>query len=137
MVHVIGPNTPHRYHPQAKEEINRRLDSIVARGRNPMPGHIRFTTWTLAYNRMNWVTIDAMGKHWQRARLNAEITGDNAVAVNAENVTAFSLEMGPGGCPLDPAHRPMVVIDGQKIQAPAPMSVHARSVAHTLTKSFS
>src|SRR5207248_4341684 len=32
LVHVIGPKTPHRYHPDAKKEIDRRLDSILARG---------------------------------------------------------------------------------------------------------
>jgi len=63
-----------------------------------------------------------MGKHWERARLNAEISGENAVAVDSANVTAFSLEMGPGKCPLDPARRPTVTIDGQKVQAAAPMS---------------
>ena len=120
LTRVIGPQTPHRYHPDSKVEIDRMLDAIVARGRDPWPRKVRFTTWTLAYNRMNWVTIDAMGKHWERARLNAEITGDSAVAVETSNVTAFSLEMGPGGCPLDPATQPVVTIDGQKVRAPAP-----------------
>jgi hypothetical protein len=122
LTRVVGPQTAHKYHPDSKVEIDRMLDAIVAHGRDPWPRKVRFTTWTLAYNRMNWVSIDAMGKHWERARLNAEITGDSAVAVEASNVTAFSVEMGPGGCPLDPAHRPVVTIDGQKVQAPAPMS---------------
>jgi pimeloyl-ACP methyl ester carboxylesterase len=122
LTRVIGPQTPHRYHPDSKVQIDRMLDGIVARGRDPWPRKVRFTTWTLAYDRMNWVVIDAMGKHWERARLNAEITGDASVAVEASNVVAFSLEMGPGGCPLDPARKPVVTIDGQKLQAPAPMS---------------
>ena len=122
LTRVIGPQTPHRYHPDSKVQIDRMLDAIVARGRDPWPRKVRFTTWTLAYNRMNWVTVDAMGKHWERARLNAEITGDSAVAVESSNVTAFSLEMGPGGCPLDPARPVGVTVDGQKVRAPAPMS---------------
>ena len=48
------------------------LDAIAERGRDPYPRKVRFTTWTLAYNRMKWVTIDALGKHWERARVNAE-----------------------------------------------------------------
>src|SRR5437667_3202885 len=47
MVHIIGPKTAHSYHPDSKREINRRIDHIAARGRNPVPGHVRFTTWTL------------------------------------------------------------------------------------------
>jgi dienelactone hydrolase len=122
LARVIGPQTAHKYHPDSKVEIDRMLDAIVTRGRDPWPRRVRFTTWTLAYNRMSWVTIDAMGKHWERARLNAEITGDNSATVESANVAAFSLEMGAGGCPLDPSRQPVVTIDGQKVKAPAPMS---------------
>jgi pimeloyl-ACP methyl ester carboxylesterase len=122
LTRVIGPQTPHRYRPDSKIEIDRMLDAIVSRGRDPWPRTVRFTTWTLAYNRMNWVVVDGLGKHWERARLNAEITGDTSVAVDSSNVTAFSLEFGPGGCPLDLSRRPVVTIDGQKVEAPTPMS---------------
>jgi hypothetical protein len=44
------------------------------------------------------------------------------VAVKTENVSAFTLAFGPGGCPLDPAAKPVVTIDGQKVSAPGPMS---------------
>ena len=122
LTRVIGPQTAHKYHPDSKVEIDRMLEAIVDRGRDPWARKVRFTTWTLAYNRMNWVTVDAMGKHWERARLNAEIVGESSVAVETSNVTAFSLEMGPGGSPLDASKRPVVTIDGQKVQAPTPLS---------------
>src|SRR5262249_62013317 len=92
------------------------------RGPDPYPRKVRFTTWTLAYNRMKWVTLDALGKHGERARLNAEIVGDSAINVETANVTAFTLEMGPGGCPLDATRKPVVTIDGQKLTVAAPMS---------------
>ena len=65
LAHVIGPKTAHAYHPQAKEEINRRIDAIATAGRNPAPQKVRFTTWTLRYNQMLWVTVDALDQHWQ------------------------------------------------------------------------
>jgi hypothetical protein len=122
LTRVIGPNTPHRYHPDSKVEINRMIDAIAERGRDPYPRKIRFTTWTLAYNQMKWVTLDGLGKHWERARLDAEITDDHTVKASTSNVTAFSLEMGPGGCPLDNTRKPVVVIDGHEVAAPVPMS---------------
>ena len=106
LIRIEGPQTAHRYHPDAKIEISRIVDALAERGRDPYPRKVRFTTWTLAYNRMKWVTLDSLGRHWERARLNAEITGDSAVRVEPANVTAFTLEMGPGGCPLDPAAKP-------------------------------
>src|SRR5262245_2982851 len=122
LIRIVGPKTGHSYHPDSKVEIDRILDAIAERGRDPYPRKVRFTTWTLADNLMKWVTLDALGQHWERARLNAEIVGDSAVNVETGNVVAFTLEMGPGGCPLDAARKPVVTIDGQKLTVAAPMS---------------
>jgi hypothetical protein len=122
LIRIVGPQTAHKYHPDSKIEIAHMLDAIAERGRDPYPREIKFSTWTLAYNRMKWVAIDAMAQHWERARLNAAISGASAVAVETANVTAFSLEMGSGGCPLDLARRVTVAIDGQSVTSPGPMS---------------
>ncbi|MFN3325473.1 MAG: prolyl oligopeptidase family serine peptidase [Bryobacteraceae bacterium] len=122
LTHVIGPDTPHRYHPDSKVEIDRLISAAAERGRNPYPSKVRFTTWTLAYNRMKWVVLHGLGRHWERARVEAEIVNDNTVQVKTTNVAALSLEMGAGGCPLDNTRKPVVVIDGQKLTAPAPMT---------------
>lgn len=129
LTHLIGPQTPHRYHPQAKEEINRRIDSIVAQGRNPAPRKVRFTTWTLRYNQMFWVTIDAMEQHWERARVDAEITDDHTVAVKTAGVSALTLAMPAGLCPLDNSRKPKVVFDGREVEA-APVQSDKSWTAH-------
>ena len=121
--HVISPQTAHRYHPAAKEEINRRLDSIVAKGRELMPLKVRFTTWTLRYNRMEWITVDALEHHWQRARVDAEIDKpDGVIRVFTTNVDALTFSMDPGLCPLDNAGRPHVILDSQELEASPVMS---------------
>jgi hypothetical protein len=76
LVHIIGPGTGHSYHPAAKREIDRRIDASAAKGRDPVAKSVRFTTWTLRYNRMLWVTIDGMEEHWQRASVDAEIVSN-------------------------------------------------------------
>ena len=111
LVHVIGPKTGHRYHPEAKEEINRRMDRIMERGRDPLPPRIRFTTWTLRYNNCRWLTIDGLEKHWERAHVFAEITVSphaarrplvpGAIEIQTENVTALTVSFPPGRCPFD------------------------------------
>lgn len=129
MVHIIGPQTAHRYHPQAKVEIDRRLDAIAQVGRNPLPRHVRFTTWTLRYNQMNWVVIDGLQQHWERARVEAALTGETSVQLTTRNVTGLSLSMPPGRCPLDNTQRPSVLIDGQKLVA-APVGSDRSWQAH-------
>ena len=122
LMHIIGPKTAHAYHPQAKVEIERRLDAIVARGRNPIPGRIRFTTWTLRYNQMFWVTVDALEHHWQRAQVYAEIVGTDRVLVKTQNVSALTLSTPPGLSPLDNTHPPHVELDGQELVSPPVLS---------------
>ena len=122
LTRVVGPKTGHAYHPESKVIIDRMLDAIAERGRDPYPRKIRFTTFTLAYNQMKWVTVDALEKHWQRARLDAEFDGDRGLNVDTAGVTAFTVDMGSGGCPLDLTRKPVVNIDGQRITSPVPMS---------------
>src|SRR5260370_7382931 len=99
LTHIIGPKTGHRYHPDAKVEINRRIDSIVAKGRDPLPKKIRFTTHTLRYNRMSWVIVDELKEHWNPARITVENNG-YGIHLNTTNANPFTLTMPPGYCPL-------------------------------------
>ncbi|HEX5271610.1 MAG TPA: prolyl oligopeptidase family serine peptidase [Gemmataceae bacterium] len=111
LTHVIGPKTAHAYEPNAKKEVSRRIDSIVERGRNPVPEEVKFTTWTLRYNNSFWVTLDGIERHWQQARIDARLahrqTGAD-VTVGVHGVTAFTLSMAPGECPLDNVRKPRV-----------------------------
>lgn len=122
LTHLIGPQTAHRYHPETKNELDRRIDSIAAVGRDPIPRKVRFTTWTLRYNKMLWVTVDGLDQHWERARVNAEITDNQSVKVDTQNVSALTLSMPPGLCPLDTTAKPLVALDGQPIAAPGVLS---------------
>lgn len=122
LTRIVGPKTGHSYHPDSKVEIDRILDAITERGRDPYPRKIRFTTWTLAYNQMKWVTIDALGQHWERARLNAEIEGDSGIKIETANVAAFTFDFGSGGCPLSTMGKAVVTIDGQRLSVAGPMS---------------
>jgi hypothetical protein len=123
LTHIIGPQTPHRYHPQSKIEINRRIDSIVAKGRNPAPDKIRFTTWTLRYNQMFWLTVDGLEQHWERARVDAEIDYQaNEVKAATKNVSALTFSIPAGFYPLDVTRQTQVLIDGQRLSAPSALS---------------
>jgi dienelactone hydrolase len=113
LAHIIGPKTGHGWHPEAKEEVSRRIDSIVEHGRNPVPRRVRFTTWTLRYNNAFWVTIDGLNKHWERATIEAEIVDDHTIRVKTHNVAAFTLSTPAGLCSLDNTRAPDLLIDGQ------------------------
>jgi hypothetical protein len=71
---------------------------------------------------MKWVRLDGLEKHWERARLNADVLDDHTIQVTTTNVSAFTLDMGPGGSPLDVMIKPAVVVDGQKLVTLPPAS---------------
>jgi hypothetical protein len=122
LTHIIGPKTEHRYHPQSKLEISRRIDGLAERGRDPLPKEVRFTTWTLRYHQLDWVKLDGLDRHWERARVRAEIVQDNLVNVQTENVSALTLEMPAGLCPFDNTRKPAVAIDGSNLTGPSVLS---------------
>jgi pimeloyl-ACP methyl ester carboxylesterase len=124
LVHVIGQGAGHFYTPRAKTEINRRIDRIAEAGRNPVPAQVHFTTWTLRYHRCFWVRIDGLGQHWERARVDAVLTGGarGGPKIKTKNVSALTLTFPPGRCPLDVRKQPEVEIDGEKLAAPRPLS---------------
>jgi pimeloyl-ACP methyl ester carboxylesterase len=119
LVHLIGPKTGHSYHPQTKKLLNERIDAIAARGRTALPSRVRFTTYTLRYNRAAWITLEGLGQHWERATVDALILNPGAVHIRTTNVTALTISMPPGLCPLEnnPAipDGPDIMIDGTRI----------------------
>jgi dienelactone hydrolase len=116
--HLVGPKTGHSYEAGTRQRLQERLDEIVGRGRNSVPLEVRFTTWTLRYNRMFWVTVEALGESWERARVNASVKGDS-VAVTTANVTALRVEFEPGRAPWAAGARPTLRIDGAALMLPA------------------
>ncbi len=117
LTHVIGPKTKHAYHPDSKREVERRLDSLAARGRERYPKVVDFRTYTLKYNQTNWVTIDALGAHWDKARVWAALTPAGPV-VKTENVEALTLEFPPGWSPFSALGDVSVEIDKTTIKGP-------------------
>jgi hypothetical protein len=113
LVHVIGPNTPHRYEPRAKVEVASKVDALVEKGNNPWPSHVKFATWSLWYSKCDWVTVERLEKHWERAVVDASAEQRNRCVVSTTNVVELSLRLR-GARTGEPSR---VDIDGQTILA--------------------
>ncbi len=122
LTHIIGTGMGHKYDERSKIEIDRRIDAIVERGRDPLPREVRFTTFTLRYSRMHWIAVEGLEQHWERALVTARIVGDRGVSVTTTNVSHLFFDMPAGLCPLDPTQAPELVIDGQKLAGKPVMS---------------
>jgi hypothetical protein len=108
LTHVIGPKTAHAYEKNAKVEVNKLIDEIVAKGKPAMRKEIKFVTYTLRYNRCDWLEIDRLEKHWSEA----VVTGtykDGKVDLKTKGVVAFRLTL-----PAEPKKNDLV-IDGESV----------------------
>jgi Prolyl oligopeptidase family len=99
LTHVIGTKAGHNYTTDAKRTINEKIDTIVARGKTVTPRIVSFSTYSLRYNKVAWIEILGMKKHWERAKVFAEITANGEIIINTENVTSLRLNFGPGEYP--------------------------------------
>ena len=122
MTHIIGPETPHRYHPASKIEIDRRLDAIAALGRDPFPRRVKFVTYTLRYNRSKWIVVDGLEKHWEKAQVEATVHNQGSLRISTSNVSSLTIDYDPGGAPVELVGKAMIEIDGAKLEATGPAS---------------
>ena len=121
LTHVIGPKTAHKYEPGAKAEVNRRIDSIVELGKPVAPIELRFTTYTLRYNRCGWLTVGGLERHWAKpATVSASLSETNRVFVKTEGVTELTIDIPPGAAPA--TRNPEILIDRQKVYSGLPAS---------------
>jgi pimeloyl-ACP methyl ester carboxylesterase len=123
LVHVIGPQTAHAIHPAAKREIEHRLHSLAVRGRDRWPMHLEFQTFTLKYNQIHWLTIDALQRHWEPTRVTADFDPTRAqIDLATKNIGELSLTFPAGSWPSDLRKTPRLRIDGTSLDGPLPKS---------------
>lgn len=121
--HIIGPKTGHSYHPDAKREIDQRMDALADMGRDALPSEIRFTTWTLRYPKAFWLSLDGLEQHWEPARVEGVMFGEEGgPELTTSNVSAMTLDFGPGRCPYDITQKVNLTIDEQNFTGPRPYS---------------
>ena len=117
LTHVIGPETKHAIHRDSQRIVDAKLEQIAAAGRDIVPHELHFTTYTLKYNRMHWLTVTGLGEHFEQARVDLQFTGAR-VELKTKNVTSFELSIPAGHCPWRTPI--LVVIDGTSIRTDRP-----------------
>ncbi|MBA4029587.1 MAG: hypothetical protein C0478_01530 [Planctomyces sp.] len=100
LVHIIGPQTAHKLHPDSKIEIERRMASLADVGRPLAPREVHFTTCTLKYDRSFWVRVVGLEEHWKFGTVQASIVEPGGIRVKASAVTEIELSFPSGTFPL-------------------------------------
>jgi pimeloyl-ACP methyl ester carboxylesterase len=92
MVNLISPGTGHVIDPVTHREQMRRIGEYAAKGLDHAPRQIRFVTWTLKYNRCDWLELLSLNEHYARAEIIAKVGDEGMVEVSvATNITRFAI----------------------------------------------
>jgi len=91
---LVGPQTPHRFHPDSKKQSDAFLDSYAKTGRQT-PDKISFVTYTPRYNECAWITVDELEQIYERAQVDAD-----AGVITTRNVGRIQVRR-PGPITLD------------------------------------
>ena len=105
MTHIIGPKTGHSYEKDAKVVVAKLVDEATNKGINHQPKKVTLVTHSLKFNKAHWLTIDALEKHWEEAKVEAELE-KTTVRVTTKNVAGLTLNL-----PADTR----VILDGKPL----------------------
>jgi hypothetical protein len=115
MKYVIGLQTAHKYEEKAKQEVIGIVKEMQNAPKDPAPKLLKFVTYTLKYDHADWVKVEALGQHWEEARVEAALGADGVYAVTTKNVEKLSLNM--------PFAKKGISLDGQKFAIAAPLAL--------------
>jgi hypothetical protein len=108
---VVGAKMGHKVDPTSAALLRKWHDEHAKDGASLDPKHIHFATYTVKYGRAAWLSVEAMGEHYRRAEVDAEVRGSKVVITKAENVTVLAVDRHAGESialvgdefPLEPA----------------------------------
>lgn len=112
LTHIIGPKTGHAYEKNAKEEVNKRIDAFVEKGKLEWKDRkeFKFVTYTLRYADFEPVTLYGLEQHWKRASVTGTTDGAS-LTLKTQNVTSFALHPNVNANQIE--------VDGEKFEISA------------------
>jgi dienelactone hydrolase len=113
--HIIGPQTGHKYHPDAKPKIEEFISAAAAEATAHVPTKTHVTTYSLIYQPGSWCWITGMEKQWERADLDGEMQ-KGRVVVKTKNVTRFDVGFDPTQLEKGKGSAVLFDIDGQTVR---------------------
>jgi len=114
LTHIIGPETKHSIHADSKEIISAKLDSLSAQV-TPQPSRtLWFSTYTLRYNEVEWLTLTGMEEHWEQAEVKVHLVPEESlIELTQTGVTGLKLSFDAGECPFEPNRNVTLVLQSR------------------------
>jgi predicted esterase len=113
MTHLVAPGLEHSFPPEWQKKAEGLYAKYGGKGRAEYPSKVHFVTYTLKYPVCAWVNVLGLDKHYERALVDAEKSGDTSFTVKTANVRVLALTMPDAVTTV----LMTVSIDGQEVTA--------------------
>ncbi len=106
MTHLVAPGLAHQFPADWQRKAHVEFAKYVASGRPAYPERVQFITYTLKFPGCDWLWLEKLEKHYEKAQAKCEFREDT-IKIETRNVKALSVLP-------DPKLRHLI-IDGDKI----------------------
>ncbi len=120
LVHIIGPGMGHKYDDASIKTINDQVQEWTRNPIDPFPKEIRFTTYTLRYNKMLWLTVETLEEHWKRSDVTARVVDNKRIQIESRNINGLALTLSPKLISFGPQSKIKISIDDDQLNVSPP-----------------
>ena len=110
--YIIGKNMGHKIDAESAKIIDETLTKWARHPAKSPRTKIDFTTYTLRYNKIGWLTVTGLQSHWQPSRIKGQITEDGSLSITTHGITGFEVDFRESAWP-ETDQRVKAQIDGQ------------------------
>jgi len=130
LTEITAPGVGHTIPPEYEKKLEAEYAKVAANGRPGYLRRVRFVTWTLKYDRCDWVQLLGLDEHYRKAIVDAAAV-EGGFKIQADNVRALCLRLPPGALRGDV----VVEIGDAKLTAkPSPLAGSPTDLAVYLEK---
>jgi len=91
LINLVAPNIGHKVNPVTYQKQLEIIQLYLDEEKSKIPKSLRFTTWSLKYNRSHWVELLRLKNHYVRAGFVAEIREKDINISKVDNITLFAI----------------------------------------------
>lgn len=113
--YVIGAGMGHKIDPASGKKIDLQLATWADEISSGPRREIDFTTYTLRYHQVDWLSVTGLEEHWSLGRVRAKVVGERALDLSTSGINRLKLDFRRTSWPREFGNVE-VQIDGQTLR---------------------
>lgn len=98
--YLIGAGMGHKIDDVSKQRIDEQISKWASEVSGEPKSAINFVTYSLRYNRADWIRVAGMTEHWTAATVNASLDREHeSIKIDTDGVTRLEIDFSDSGWP--------------------------------------